>query len=485
MNSMVETKKENILSKVIVGSLSLVFFGCAILYVLYPFPLFMIINGALLLSFTFIFQGRYRIYAYAFYLPMAKFMIIQNADLGSFFTWNIIIYSFVVFIEMLLKRETLSSHNKAIIIFLTIFALYMLVVNLINIGTTSFYQYFSAMAYLFLLIALVLDKKGEKNKKTLIISFALGVLLSNIIPAVFIYFFKSQAIPFLSTYIPNYVSSYQANNAAAFRFPGLLGDPNHNACCILLVSTLLVMIMPRNNKTIGIVILLFLQLFALLGASKTYFFGLAIIVIMLLILRFYKTKYFLIVLMIFIGVALFAFVILLNTSLGTVFKRIIIIDNRVGFLDAITTHRTTIYSSYLISMLSDPIRFLIGHGINASNYPINMDAHNTLIEMIWHFGMIGSIFYCAFFYNFFKFNFTKIPRVYLLPIIVILAFSLALHLAYKEYIYMGIFIYYTFLSQHKVEMTDGIQERNNTKIDNCKDKRTEIARRKNKYEIHI
>lgn len=458
INSMIESTKGNAITRAAVFVFPFLFCAFTIAYVFFSFWGFMAANGLIVLLYIFISKGKYRIYAFAFFLPLAKFMMIQGAGLGSFFTWNIIIYVFFVFLDYLRQKEALNPEEKKLIILILVFALYMLIINLINLQTVSFDQYFSTLAYLCLLVALKFDKKGEKSTKTVVFSFVLGVMVSNIIPAFFVYVLTSSAIPFLTIYIPNYVSSFEMNNAAAFRFPGLLGDPNHNSCCILLASTLLLFFVPKSQKKILLISsILILQMFALLGASKTYFVGLAVVGLVFLIFRFRKSKSFFFILITFLGVALIAFIILLNTSLGIVFRRLIIIDDRAGFLNGITTERTTIFSSYLMAMLQDPLRFLFGHGVNSSNAPIYMDAHNTVIEVVWHFGLLGSIIFTALFSLFFKFDYKIFPKVYLLPIIVIFVYSISLHLAYKEYLYMGIFIYHLCLTEMKNQILNHSQ----------------------------
>ena len=69
----------------------------------------------------------------------------------------------------------------------------------------------------------------------------------------------------------------------------------------------------------------------------------------------------------------------------------------------ITTGRSKLWNEYLMRMLDD-FSWIFGHGLKSTLYLINgvlKGSHNTYIQMIFNFGILGTLLYISIFRNIF------------------------------------------------------------------------------------
>ena len=436
--------------------LAILFYFFTSLYLHTSKWLFLVIGGIVVLSQLFVFKGEYRIYSIIFYIPATNCMIVKGANIGSFLTWCIAVYFILCFIALLIsyKKEQGFTYELKVTILFGIFAVFSFITQLVNIQTVSIIKYFSSLLYISIPMLFLIDNRAQKNIKTLIIVFALSHIISNLYAFLYLYILKDYSELFIETFIPNNYNSYIRQDLSDVRFPGLNGDSNHNSFYVLYSSSLIVLYLYRYKKDyiIMVLLLILLQIFALLGGSKTYIMVFAVSAIFAFITIFKNKKNFVLILIGFILSILFIFVIVLYIpSLSKVFLRLITQDYRDGFLESLSTYRISIWTTYLSEMMVNPFKLLIGHGLSAQKL-LNNHYHNMFIQSLWELGIIGSLFLFLYYNSFFssKKRIVKINSIYFLPILIILLFGLSLHILFEEGCISGLLIYYLIINDNPV-----------------------------------
>jgi len=424
--------------------LCILFFVFASLHFITKKNIYPLINGLIVLFSIFLYRGKYRLYVLSFYIPLSKAMTINSLGIGSFLTWCCLIYLITCIIERLIKGE--EFNYKEIVVFLSylLFSIYIFVIDLINIADVSIKQYIGVFAYWSMLFAFLIDKRAEKSIFVLVLVFCFSQIFTNLFCVVFIYGFHQYTIPFLETYIPNYVESFKNVGISSFRYPGLIGDSNHNGYQILFAVSLIILYLYKYKNNIWILALMLLLLlpFGFLGGSKTFFITLIILLAFSVIMVPIRSQYKFYFLISASTIFLLAFTVFLSSpTLSKVILRFINIDMRVGVLDSLTTSRASIWTNYFSEFINDPLKFMTGHGARAAHL-FNKDYHSAYIQALWEFGLIGTLLYCLYFGRF-LINRTNIRNmITLLPLILILFFGVTLHIIYEEGTFAGIFIYY-------------------------------------------
>lgn len=427
------------------------------LFVLTKNNVFPIVNFLLFLVTFFLKRGQYRIFSLVFFAPLFKCFNLYNSSFSSsLFSVGVMIYEGLVVIRFFLDRK-LDELKKRILQhrIVVLFGMYVLLVSVIFL--TSFrglLQCFSSISYFLLPMFCLIDLRSLKNK-WLIVSFSLGILLANIFAFGFLFVFKSKGVAFLEIFMPSYIKAYTLYSGTFFRFGGLRGDSNGNSLYILFASSLLLTILGKNRKTRRFVLLLIvlLQPFAVLGGSKSYFIALVILIFGYLTMRFYRSKRFP-----FIVLAT-AFLLFLVLIVGyNVFypflRRILMTDMRRGFLSGVTTERSDILVNYFRIIINDPLTFLLGRGAR-SQILYNTDFHNTLLQIIWDYGVVGLILFC-FSYLPRYFDAIKKNNLVVLSFAVFLLYVLSLHMLDQEGLYI-VFICLAYVPSGKFGLLKEIQ----------------------------
>lgn len=195
--------------------------------------------------------------------------------------------------------------------------------------------------------------------------------------------------------ISRYIVVHSFNKVT--RLCGYYGDPNFYAAHITAVlSGILILLTVKNNRNhknkIPFLILLFLVVLycGLLSASKAFIIVLlCIFVIWILYVLSSKGK-------ISKKIAVFfgVFLVLLFIVTSNIFTDIIDIillrfNQSSGNVSDLTTGRSDIWVKYIKGIFSDFPQFLFGVGFTNVKYQ-NMGSHNTIIQMLYQFGIVGS-----------------------------------------------------------------------------------------------
>lgn len=446
-------KKYSIL---IVFLLIIAFFASSVCFIFIRSNAFPIINGLILLSFLFLFRGKYRAYAFIFFSSFTKCMMLINTRIGSFLTWNMLAYIVVVLIERLIAKKQFTSNEKTLITFYLVFVITAILADIFNINNVSILKSISALSYLSIPIVLSLDMKANKEIKIILFVFSLSIIAMNVFAFVFVYIFKQFTSSFLAVYLPKHIAQMNYNSSN-YRFSGLTGDPNHNSLYIVIAISLnLIYSQKTKRKTIFIHIMnCIMAFFGLVGQSKTFLLALIIgfFVIMLDMAKDKKNlSTVLIVSSATIVCGMFLFISI--PFLSNVLLRFINIDTRVGFLESITTQRLHIWKNYLSYISSDPLRIVFGHGVWPTEKLFDWDYHNFYIQIIWEFGLFGTFAFFGYMFKSVKPTFKEKKISYTLPIIMLVFYGFSLHILYDEFIYSALYLYKRLIEEY--EYSDSI-----------------------------
>ena len=439
-SSNLEKNKYKILLIIFLFMLSIVSF---FLYIKTYFVLFPIINAVILLSYLFIYRGKYRIYALYLYLPFITFFNYKPLKIGSFFSYIIIIYCLVIIIETLFSREKIENLDKKRILTGLTLAFISLFLSLIFSGINGFVKSISIFAYIMSISFLAIDKKASKNLSILILISAISLLAANILACFVIYVLKGEmASSFIKNFLADtYYRQYLANNGS-FRYPGLSSDPNYLGMYVLVLSAVFLINYKKiNYRGYIAAIIAILQIFPIIGASRNYLICL-LGLISFLCLYYMKTNNFgWAISIVIMTTILLLFLVFSNTSLSSVLLRIVNIDQRNGILNSLSSGRTDLQSFYLSDYISHPFSFIIGKGFGKSL--LNGDsAHSIYVMSFRYFGIFGTILYYSYILSFVDFEISKKNKVLFVPLIIIAVYGLTLdYISYSEMLLFIIFIY--------------------------------------------
>ncbi len=440
---MCKSRIKSIVSILFVCLLISLFFVFSVLFVFINSNVFPILNGLILLSFLFLFKGRYRVYAFIFFSSFTKCMIMLNTRVGSFLTWNMVIYILVVMIERIVKREGFKNKETHLLTTYACFICFAFITDLINLQNVSLLKFVSALSYLSLPLIIFLDNYAEKKVSKMLLSFSLSIILMNTFAFFFAYILKQYRTAFFGTYLPDHINQikYYVDN---YRFSGLTGDPNHNALYILIAVSINLIYIKSIKKHVFLFIFLsvLMTIFGFIGQSKTFFLALSIMFFIIMFEKAKKKENRIFVL--FIAVCTIIVVPLLSVSipvLTQVLLRFVDIDSRAGFLESISTQRMHIWTNYLSYYSSNPLKAILGHGVWPSYKLFDWDYHNSFIQLLWEYGSVGSFFFVLYMGRFIVPK-SKVKTLFCyMPTIILFVFGLSLHIVYDEFIYSGLFIY--------------------------------------------
>lgn len=182
-----------------------------------------------------------------------------------------------------------------------------------------------------------------------------------------------------------------------YRFFGLSYDSNFYALSNFIVIGYL-LFCSKNIKAKTILLIALFLFAGILTFSKSYF----LVIIFLFVIYFIKslrsfTKTIILSLSLFVLIAIYAFV---SRRIG--FNPIEMILLRFGSFDSlgeVTTGRSDIWYNYIQIFIDNPYKFIFGHGYNST---VIRAAHNTFIEFLYLFGIIGTGIWICFFIHCFK-----------------------------------------------------------------------------------
>lgn len=194
--------------------------------------------------------------------------------------------------------------------------------------------------------------------------------------------------------IARFIDVFSWKEMGITRYSGFYGDSNFYSAHVAPALTAVLLLTVRTRKRKRILVLIASAVLLLycgfIAASKSFIIIIVLVICLwLIVFLFTKNKIstkLMLVLSVFL-VGLFVF----SSSLFSDSLEVIMIRFGQGLdADTLTTGRNSLWKSYLNLFLDDPKVLFIGRGYTDINLN-GRASHNTAIQMIYQFGIIGSV----------------------------------------------------------------------------------------------
>lgn len=319
-----------------------------------------------------------------FFLPFAPLLKYDNGTLSFFSIALMAVYAIYIVIG---GRNIKGNH-----LLLGLGLIFLIIIVKIAYGY-SFSNSFILFAASLLLMPLIAREMGKDYDFYLLtLFFATGVCTAAITAQ------YMGVFPGIAQFIKT--DTY----AGITRRSGYYGDPNFYSAHITAgLSGILVLLNNTSKKRmISLIIMAMLLLYCgFLSISKSFFLIASCLVLMWIILFMFKRGKFtgkvMVLLMISIGV-----VFLLSSTVFTdLFGMMLSRFSRDNSISDFTTRRTDIWISYLKEFENHPLQLMFGNGFtNIILY--GKSTHNTIIQSVFQFGIVGSLFLMAWFISYIR-----------------------------------------------------------------------------------
>lgn len=309
-----------------------------------------------------------------FFLPWMALMRTTPTSF-SFFTFGLVLACIIG----ILKSGLRVKHYQIIgVICLSVVTLIAKTLH----GYSFSFSYIAFLMMILLFPTLMWEIHGHRYSfYHVVLFFSLGIMIAALCAYYFAYF------PNIAQYI--HVDSY----SNITRYSGFYGDPNfYSAQVAAALAGCLVLVLKTISKSrvallCGLIVCLLYCGF--LSASKSFL----LVTVVLLLLWFVQLliskgragqKVLLIV------ISAFAAVYIASSNMfGNLFDIVMSrLENANSWSD-FTTHRTEIWADYTDAILSNVKILLLGNGFTNIKFS-GVGSHNTLIQSIWQFGIIGA-----------------------------------------------------------------------------------------------
>ncbi len=240
---------------------------------------------------------------------------------------------------------------------------------------------------LLLLVIFVCQNTDRSTYRSVLTCYTWGFIISSLLGL-----FKNQIPSILRVFGEDqnylFIEGIEVSGSIQ-RYSGLSYDPNFFALidCILIASILF------TNKKLSMktaLIVAFLIIIGFFTYSKSYVILLAAILIFYIL----KTSRHTVRNLVFIGCLFLGIVIVQNFAEIEVLNLVIARFNKADSANALTTGRLDLWAEYWEHIFGDIKCMLIGEGFNA--LALNKAAHNTYIDFLYRFGILGSAVWFAF-----------------------------------------------------------------------------------------
>lgn len=445
---MINTNKNDIKIYEIITLTFIIILSCAFgaLRIVLKNDVFAFLCGFSSLPLFFLFSGKYRIVSLMFFYNLTVLMNPHNF-LGSLFSWICIIYVIITFIETIIKKNYTYNFLVLFLVFI-ILGCYILFVSLTNFFEADFVSMISYLSYMLTAIFFITDKKALKSPNLLIIFFSIGLLVSTLFSIYFIKFYSNPRA-YIELVFPSQLKLFDLY-PDRIRPCGLYVDPNQYSFYVLLMYACSICLFLKNKKLFTpLLINTITFLLSFMAESKTFFIGLIVLVLFIIVLFIIKSQHKAIVIL----VVCFSLFIIISLALSitpifNIISRLLLIDFRTDGLDSLLSGRFKLWQLHITDFISNPFRFLFGYGFGAAKVP--QGAHNLFLEILTHYGLFGMTLFSLYFLLFWRnFNCKKINGFDLIPITVVITYSISLHLLTDVAIFFVIFIIFSLCSMDK------------------------------------
>ncbi len=291
------------------------------------------------------------------------------------------------------------------------------------------YMMFFMMVFLFpCMVYYVKDRISFENCT---VFYAIGIISATVMSVLF------ADVSNISVYISN----FQFYGTNTVRLCGFYGDPNFFATQIVsAIGCLLVLVRNKRKKTsLYIIMVAALLGCGLLSVSKTFIIATALIfVLFLLALGVNKDRRMIRTL---IWCAVLITVILATGAFSEQIHMLLVRFRFTGDISSFTTGRTDLWAAYIESFMDHPVNFLIGQGYTSVFNGVPKGSHNTILQIIYQFGLVGSIVLGMWIYSF-KISFAKVKKTDLLVVMFALFFTwMGLDMLYFDDFFLTIVLF--------------------------------------------
>ncbi|KQL17972.1 O-antigen ligase family protein [Cytobacillus solani] len=334
---------------------------------------------ALFMGMTFFMDKRYFLPIMLFFLPWSPVLKFSPGT-HSFYSMIVPCLFMLVILEYFIKNKKYKLKFIFIPLFLSAYTLTIKLVNGIIPGNSHFF-----FILLIIFIPMYMHKyKDEINFETCVLFITTGVLSAC---------FASKILMTLP-HMVGYINVYTWKRMGLTRLSGFYGDANFYSVHILVAIACLLLTLKNTKKTISIMVQLLsiiaLIYFGMLSVSKMFILCLVLMggiwLFCFLIVRqsvMYKLKF-----LLFSVVILIAF---FSSSLFTEqLNQYLIRFSMVSDAQSLTTGRSELVNMYIEYFMGNLNTLFFGMGLSPV-YVNGYSSHNTIIQMIYQLGILGSI----------------------------------------------------------------------------------------------
>lgn len=318
-----------------------------------------------------------------FFLPWSPIM-----KIGSINTSAYTVALFAVALIYLMKcYKTIKIYH--LIPGLVLIALTLVVRTFRGIPFELGYISFIVFLMFFPIIAKELEEE-HYGYFALTIFFSIGIIFAAISAQ------QLAAFPTMKRFIT--VLSYSGLTRCA----GFYGDPNfYSAHITTALAGLFVLFSnekSKRNRTVIFLIAITLVYCGVIGVSKMFVLvAAAVILLWLLYTLFQKER-----LSMKMMLLLIFFVAVTFVSSSTIFsdfidQMIMRFTKETGNLSNFTTNRSELWVAYFDAFVEDPMLLFFGRGFSSAVLPMDRASHNTFIQIVYQFGLVGTLAFVAWF----------------------------------------------------------------------------------------
>ena len=236
-----------------------------------------------------------------------------------------------------------------------------------------------------MLIGYFAELDMEKEDKQLFLCYILGILISS-----FIRLANSSMFP-IADYVTDKTETFQ-HMMTIVRFSGLYGDPNYYSINVIIAMCLTILLYRRRKLNFPVTACLFTALLIFVGmtGSKSSFLMLVFPILLLLYTCLKNRNYIALILCI---LAFLAVVVLVEMGSIQIFDYVLLrLTNTGTSTESFTTGRSELWWQYTQYLKRHPLLLIFGSG--SAFFTLNGHApHNTYLDFVFQFGILGTILY--------------------------------------------------------------------------------------------
>lgn len=316
-----------------------------------------------------------------FYLPWSPVLKLYPDQ----FTWFTIAVPLFFLNSIIFKKKSeleikINIINLIITIAIAVLTLFMKLYFSINIS-------FSYIMFLFMLIFIpsyLVTYKNRLSFKICILFLSIGIISACIISSMLMKY----------PHMLQYIDVYEWSDKGLVRLSGFYGDSNFYAAQIIIAicGNMLILIKEKKNNYLGYIIIITILLFFGMKSVSKMFIILTTLIVVTWIIKIISSKVNTTFKFKLILILIFASIFIYTSGIFTdLFKMYLTRFSMVDSLNSLTTGRSNIILDYIDYFSNNLVGTLFGVGITSTYINgIKGSAHNTIFQIVYQFGLIGS-----------------------------------------------------------------------------------------------